>query len=80
MRHHYTLLSWLNYTKLVFMLVMFVFFYVQSKPKLKGFISKLKDCRVKYKDPSEKLNDKQFILVDDNGNVLHTHTHTHMEL
>ena len=33
--------------------------------KVKGFVSKLKDCRVKYKDPSEKMQDKQFILVDD---------------
>ena len=33
--------------------------------KVKGFVSKLKDCRVKYKDPSEKMKDKQFILVDD---------------
>ena len=35
--------------------------------KVKGFISKLKDCQVKYKDPSEKMKDKQFILVDDKG-------------
>ena len=37
------------------------------KVSLKGFISKLKDCRVKYKDPSEKMKDKQFIPVDDKG-------------
>ena len=50
---------------------MYVMFFfpptLQSKPKLKGFISRLRDCRVKYKDPSEKMNDKQFILVDDEG-------------
>ena len=47
-----------------------VFNIIQNKAvKLKGFISRLKDCRVKYKDPSEKMNDKQFILVDDDGTL-----------
>ena len=70
---------------LVMCFILCVYFHVQNKPiKVKGLISRLKDCRVKYKDPSEKMTDKQFILVDDNGTVytnthpaVHTLAHTH---
>ena len=35
----------------------------QSKPqKVKGL--KLGDCRVKYKDPLDRISDKQFIITD----------------
>ena len=47
---------------------------------MKGFISRLKDCRVKYKDPSEKMNDKQFILVDDDGTLDTPHVLRHMHV
>lgn len=51
------------------MVVVFMYNVQNKAVKLKGFISRLKDCRVKYKDPSEKMNDKQFILVDDDGTL-----------
>ena len=38
----------------------------QSKPqKVKGL--KLGDCRVKYKDPLDRISDKQFIITDHLG-------------
>ena len=66
-------------------MIMYVLYMQNKAIKVKGFISRLKDCRVKYKDPSEKTNDKQFILVDDDGTYRtcthsHTHTHTHTQI
>ena len=39
---------------------------LQLKQKTKGVL--LRNCRVKYREPLERLSDKQFILmVDDRG-------------
>ena len=34
---------------------------------MKGVL--LKNCRVKHRDPTEKMSDKQFMLLDDKGTI-----------
>ncbi len=46
----------------------FVLLWLQSKPP-KAVRVMLNECRLKHRDPSEKLTDEQFIINDDDGKI-----------
>ena len=42
--------------------------YLPTQGKEKVRMLSLKNCRVKYRDPTEKMSDRAFVVADDLGN------------